>query len=257
MQQIRCDIEVYDIARGAMSRLTSEGDNHFPIWTPDGNRVTYVSRRAALTGGGYELLSQPANGSASGERLTSTDLKVSAVTPLSWSPQGDVLAFADRGDIWLLTTAGSREPRPFVQSRFNETTPAFSPDGHWLAYVSDESGRYEVYVQPFPGPGEKYPISTNGGIQPVWARSGRELFFRNGDEMMVAEVRPQPVFTAARPKLLFSGLFARSDGRVDYDVSPDGEQFVMLNAGEQERPATEISVLLNWFEELKARVPTK
>ena len=250
MSSLRCDLEVYDIARGSTMRVTSEGDNHSPNWTPDGQRITYISNTQPT---GFELFETPVNGSQAPERLTRAAQQLTAVTPLSWSPDGQVLAFADRGDIWLLPRSGA--PKPFVQSRFNETTPAFSPDGHWLAYVSDESGRSEVYVQPFPGPGEKYTISTDGGAQPMWARSGRELFFRNGDQMMSVSITTQPRFAAARPTVLFSGAYARSDGWVDYDVAPDGDHLLMINPGEQERPATEITVLLNWFDELKRRVP--
>jgi serine/threonine-protein kinase len=133
--------------------------------------------------------------------------------------------------------------------------PAFSPDGRWLAYVSDESGEEEVYVQPFPGPGAKSRISTNGGLEPVWARSGRELFFRHRDQIMVTEINTQPAFNSTRPKVLFAGSFAQSPSRYNYDVSRDGQRFVMLNAGEDERTPTQINVLLNWFEELKQKVP--
>jgi eukaryotic-like serine/threonine-protein kinase len=110
----------------------------------------------------------------------------------------------------------------------------------------------EVYVRPVPGPGEKYLISTAGGSQPVWARSGRELFFRNGEQMMVVDIGTKPAFSASRPRLLFTGAFI---GRPDYDVSPDGQSFVMVNSGEDDRAAIQISVVFNWLEELKQRVP--
>jgi len=176
-------------------------------------------------------------------------------SPLSWSPDGSVLAFANGGDIWLFPLSGERKARPFIQSRFSETMPAFSPDGRWLAYVSDDSGRPEIYVQPFPGPGAKYSISTDGGSEPVWARNGRELFFRDGNRMMVVQVNTQPGFSAARPRLLFVESFAGNPSRVNYDVSPDGQHFVMLKPGEQEQAVSQIMVIQNWFEELKRRVP--
>jgi serine/threonine-protein kinase len=254
LQQIRCDIEVYDLARGATTRLTDEGDNHFPIWTPDGQQVVYISRKRDATG--YELFSRPANGGPE-ERLSTVALDLDAVSPIALSPDGRTVAFSHRGDIWVISPPNSAEPKPFVQSRFKETMPAFSPDGRWLAYVGDESGRSEVYVQPFPGPGGKYPVSVDGGTEPVWARNGRALFFRNGDQVMAADVTTQPVFSASHPRVLFSGPFARQDTHVNYDVSPDGERFVMLNSGAQERAATEITVLLNWFEELQRLVPGK
>jgi len=113
-----------------------------------------------------------------------------------------------------------------------------------------------VYVRPFPGPGEKYSVSIAGGSEPVWDRRGRELFFRNGDQMMVAAVNTQPTFSVGRPRLQFTGPFVRTPGRINYDVAPDGESFVMIDSGEESGAATDVNVLLNWFEELKRRVPT-
>ena len=253
IEQVNCYVVVYEIARGALTRLTVDGDNHFPTWTPDGRRITYTSRKAASSSG-WELYWKPADGSGAEEKLSPSPLSLGQ-SPLSWSPDGNLLAFANAGDIWLLPLSGERKARPFFQSRFAETMPAFSPDGRWLAYVSDDSGRQEVYVQPYPGPGAKYSISTDGGSEPVWARNGRELFFRNGDQMMVVQVSTQPSFSAARPRLLFAAPFAGNPSRVNYDVSPDGQQFVMLKPGQQEQGSSQVMVIQNWFEELKRRVP--
>ena len=134
----------------------------------------------------------------------------------------------------------------------------FSPDGHWLAYVSNESGRFDVYVQPFPGPGGKRQISTEGGNEPVWSRNGEELFYRNGNQMMAVEITTEPSFSAGTPRLLFEGAFRRGSVlRADYDVTPDGQRFVMLQQGGPDSGATQINVVLNWFEELKQRVPVQ
>jgi len=247
----RCDVDIYDIARGTTTRLTSENDNHSPAWAPDGHRIAYVSLQGGSSG--YRVVARSATGGVE-EWLGPAELTVGPVTPISLSP--DTLVFADRGDLWSLPLSPNSHPRPFAPSRFNESAPAFSPDGHWLAYVSDESGRLEVYVRPFPGPGEKHSISVGGGSEPVWDRHGRELFFRNGDQMMVVAVSTQPTFSAGRPRLLFTGPFVRSAGRINYDISPDGESFVMLDSGEKSGAATEVNVLLNWYEELKRLVPT-
>ena len=136
----------------------------------------------------------------------------------------------------------------------------FSPDGQRIAYVSNESGRTEVYVQPYPGPGGKWQISTDGGSQPVWARNGRELFYLNGAKMMVVEIATQPTFRPGTPRMLFERpemqTGAQPGARADYDVSPDGQRFLMLKAAEQQQSAlTQIHVVLNWFEELRRRVP--
>jgi serine/threonine-protein kinase len=200
---------------------------------------------------GYELFSEPADGSGSPERLSKNPQNVGVVTPISWSPDG-VLAFADHGDIWLLPRTGNGEPRPFFQSKFTETMPAFSSDGHWLAYVSDESGKQEVYVRPYPGPGAPYAISTEGGTEPTWA--GGELFYRSGGKIMVFKVNFKLPFSAARPTVAFAGSFLVFDGSFNYDVSSDGKRFVMFNADEQ-HGEPQINFILNWFEELKERVP--
>ena len=253
IEQLHCDIVVYDLARGALTVVASEGDNHNPIWTHNGERITYISSSLGIPG--YEVLSTPTDGSGAEERASERRQNLGPITPLSWSAQGNVLAFVNEGDIWLLPLSGGGEPQSFFQSRSDETLPAFSPDGDWLAYVSDESGRQQVYVQPFPGPGPRYPISTEGGSEPVWGPGGQELFFRDGDRMMVVEVSAEPSFTATRPSVLFAGSFARSLGVLSYDISPDGQTFVMLNPGEQEQAVTQIRVLSNWFTALSERVP--
>jgi Tol biopolymer transport system component len=160
-------------------------------------------------------------------------------------------------DIWVLRL-GDRKAQPFLQTPFNEGAPRFSPDGRWLAYTSDESGRYEVYVQPYPGPGGKWLISTEGGTEPVWNRNGRELFYRAGDKMMAVDIATQPGFSAGNPRMLFDGPYALSPAAPpNYDVSPDGQRFLMLKPVEQAGAApTQINVVLNWTEELKRLVPT-
>jgi Tol biopolymer transport system component len=235
-----------------LSRLTSEGSSQVPIWTPDGSRIVYRATRA----GTRNLFWKPVDGGGPEERLTTGEY---VHTPHSWSPDGKLLAYEEEhpetgDDIWLLPIEGDRSPRPFLKTRFHEWFPRFSPDGRWLAYVSNESGRDEVYVQPFPGPGRRWQISTEGGTAPVWARSGRELFYRNGRQLMSVEVATQPGFSATHPRSLFEGQYRIF--RTDYDVSPDGQRFLMLEPLEPPQPATQINVVLNWFEELKQKVPT-
>src|SRR5262249_36944231 len=148
------------------------------------------------------LYGKAADGSGSEQRLTQTDF---AGFPSSWSADGTFLAFAAiapgaRRDIWMLPMHGDhRKPEPWLTTPFNESAPQFSSDGHWVAYVSNESGRYEVYVRPLEGPGGKWQISSDGGSEPVWAHSGRELFYRNADKMMVVDVAIRPAFSASKP----------------------------------------------------------
>jgi len=150
-----------------------------------------------------------------------------------------------------------RKVVPFVGTPANEGGPHFSPDGHWIAYASDESGPWEVYVQPFPGPGGKWQISSGGGTEPMWNPTGRELFYRSGDKMMAVDIATQSGFSAGSPHALFEGPYLLSRSPIaGYDVSADGQRFLMLKPVEQpSQSTTQINVVLNWFEELKQKVP--
>ena len=150
----------------------------------------------------------------------------------------------------------------WLQTPFNETTGRLSPDGRWLAYLSDESGRYEVYVRPFPGPGPQYQISTEGGQELVWSPKGNELFYRVGaqrDKMMVVDVQTQSTFSAGKPRLLFeASYYTGGQTGAEYSVAPDGQHFLMMKAKDAQAAAlSQINVVQNWFEELKQKVPVK
>ncbi len=245
-------IWVYEISRDTMTRLSfGPGQEETPIWTPEGSHLVFRSGSPA------NLFWQPADGSLPAERLTTSER---VQTPTSWSPDGKVLVYHERQpdqnfDIWYLTLDGEKATHPFLQTPFHDAGGVLSPDGRFLAYRSDESGKLEVYVRAFPGPGGKWQISNDGGLQPVWARSGREIFYRNGDKMMAVPVDTESAFQAGRPIQLFESKFALPSLFIaEYDVTPDGEHFVMLQ--DTEFWPTQIHVVLNWFEELKARVPT-
>jgi eukaryotic-like serine/threonine-protein kinase len=251
-----CQTWIYDLSRETLTRLTFAGSaNINPVWTPDGKRIAFQSNKE----GTFNIFLQLADGSGGLERLTTSRYLHGAH---SWSPDGQLLAFIEVNpataiDIWVLRL-GDRKPQPFLRTRFNEAAPRFSPDGNWLAYMSDESGRYEIYVQPYPGPGGKWQISTEGGSEPVWNRNGGELFYRSGDRMMAVEIATQPSFAAGTPRMLFEGRYQSAPFPIaNYDVSPDGQSFLMLKTIEQvEGAPTQINVVLNWFEELKQKVPT-
>jgi Tol biopolymer transport system component len=265
-------IWLYDLSRETLTRLTFEGNtNTNPSWTPDGKRIAFESNKE----GPLNIFRQLADGSGGLERLTTSEYNN---VPMSWSQGGQVLAFFENNpttglDIWVLrmgdpsTSSGPSPPagsgqvrkaQPFLRTPFNESVPRFSPDGRWLAYVSDESSRYEIYVQPYPGPGGKWQISADGGTEPAWNLNGRELFYRSGDKMMAVQVTTQPSFSVGKPRLLFQGTYLTTPlTSPNYDVSPDGQRFLMLKASDQTRVApTQINVVLNWFEELKQKVPT-
>ncbi|MBI4463460.1 MAG: PD40 domain-containing protein, partial [Acidobacteria bacterium] len=251
------DVWVYDISRGTLTRLTYEGSSAFPVWTPDGKKVTFQSRR----GRPWNLYWKPGDGSGGEERLTTSEY---GYITASWTPDGQMLAFVEvhpttGRDIGVLSLIEERKATPFLRTPFNEVEPAFSPDGRWLAYAADESGRNEVYVQPFPGGGQKWQISTEGGSEPVWARDGRELFYRNGDKMMAVSITTQPAFRATKPELLFERHYHSLPPAVtrNYDIAPDGRRFLMVKASDQAAIVTHLNVVLNWFEELKRKVPVK
>ena len=159
-------------------------------------------------------------------------------------------------NIWLLRLDGERKPEPFLQSQSDESAPEFSPEGRLLAYVSNESGRNEVYVVAFPGPGGKRQISTGGGTSPRWTRNGRELFYRNGNKMMAVAISLQPTFKASTPRVLFEGEYeeaGRPDGPRNYDVTPDGQHFVMIKPYEGPSTPSQLIVALEWFDDLSRR----
>jgi eukaryotic-like serine/threonine-protein kinase len=241
-----------DTKRDTLTRLTFEGSyNGALAWMPDGKKVAFASDRA----GQRNLFWQLADGSGGTERLATSDRQQVAS---SWSPDGQTLAFEQidpgTGFDLMVYRLQDRKAEPFLQTRFNEIAPQFSPDGRWLAYVSDESGRNEVYVQPYPGPGGKWQISTEGGTEPVWVRNG-ELFYRNGDKMMAVGTHTKANFSADTPKVLFEGHYATYNTMPAYDVTPDGQRFLLAKTAEQ--GPQEINVVLNWTEELKQKAPTE
>jgi len=247
------DLWVHQIARDTPTRLTFDHLNIRPIWSADGTEITFTSSRA----GPLNIHSVPADGSAAPRRILE-----SAYTqfPNSWSPDGRYLGFTEihpetNWDLWVLAR-GDRTPQPFLKTPFSEGWMEFSPNGRWVAYTSNESGRWEVYVRPFPGPGGKVQISSEGGTEAVWSRNGRELFYRNRARMMAVAVSMEPTFSAAKPRLLFEGRYEMGvvSGMINYDVSRDGERFLMLKSSGAAEPP--LDVVLNWFSELSRRAPS-
>jgi Tol biopolymer transport system component len=256
--EIAAQTWVYDIDREALTRLTFEGtQNDSPAWTPDGERISFRSNRE----GAPNIYWQMADGSGRAERLSTGQ---QTQVPGGWSSDGQLLTFqeataATGRDIWVLRLS-DRSAAPFLQTRAIEGAPRLSPDGRWLAYVSDESGRPEVYVQPYPGPGGKWQISTDGGTEPVWNPAGPELFYRSGASMMVVSVATEGGFAAGRPAVLFAREYVNSQfplTAVAYDVSPDGQRFLVVKEEPTGAAPPHINVVVNWFEELTRLVPAE
>ena len=147
---------------------------------------------------------------------------------------------------------------PLLETDFEESYPQVSPDGRWLVYVSDESGSEEIYVRPFPDiDAGRWQVSTGGGTQPLWARNGRELFYRNGEAMIAVLVETDPSFAAGNTEVVFEGDYVLTQGGPNYDVSPDGDRFLMIRPVEDVSATPQIIVVQNWFEELKRLAPVE
>jgi hypothetical protein len=260
------DLWVLD-ARGARTRVTFTGNNRFyPIWTRDGTRLTFGDG----TGATNRILSTLADGTGGLQTLMDVGTRR---YPTSWSPDGRTLAFYVGGvtntrDIWMLhRDADKWTPAPFIETSFEERGAIFSADGRWVAYVSNKSGQNDIYARPYPGPGGEVTISVGGGREPVWAPSGRELFYRHAGKLLAVRIdETASSLTVGAPTRVFDDPYrldtgGAQGGVANYDISPDGRRFVMVeeprasNSGAPAAP--QIQVVLNWFEELKARVPTK
>jgi dipeptidyl aminopeptidase/acylaminoacyl peptidase len=249
-------IWLWDFERQAPSRLTFEGNNHAPVWSPGGEWIVYSSDDA---GPEMNLYRRRSDGTGRPERLTSS---VNHQDPASFSPDGKWLAYAEYGgetrwDLWVLDRDSQHASRAFLRTRFNEMEPMISPDGKWVAYSSDETGGFEVYVQPFPDGGRKVQVSRGPGTQPLWAPDQRHLYFRTPNGVTEASIETQPEFRVRNEKVLFSGYYRprAGFGHPNYEISRNGQRFLMLQPVLPEGSgATEIHLVLNWAEEVRRLV---
>jgi len=250
------DIWIYELERKTLTRLTFEGSNEFPIWTPDGRRVTFGSTLS----GKHGISWVPADGSGRAELLLATD---TAAIPDSWTPDGKFLVYSQPGpnknsQLWVLPapgTDGAGKPHLLHDAPFSETSAQISPDGRWVAYVSSESGGSEVYLQPFPAPGGKIRISTQGGRAPRWSRNGRELFYWAGlgaAELVSVEIQTAPTFRAGLPQSLF-----KLAAGTTWDVAPDAQRFLVEQIPGIADGGRRLEAVVNWFDELRLRAPAK
>jgi len=256
----KSDIWLLDVARGVPTRFTFDGQNYNPTWSRDGTRLFFFSNR----GGGFDIHQKDSSGSGS------EDVFLRSGRPEDWSPDGRYFLYSlpdpktNHRDLWVLPdSAGPPEkhkPMPYLQTPFDKRQARFSPDGHWIAYTSDESGpgQYQIYVQSFPAGAGKFQVSTTGGTQPRWRGDGKEIFYLAADgKLMAVEVQTAPRFEAAAPKALFDPRISRGSAPPyvfhRYDATADGKRFLVnsLSTTAESSAAAPITVVVNWLAALK------
>ena len=262
----------YDEARGIHERVTDDsGQDYWAVWTPNGDSVLFNSIQ--IETGSIGLYSVPSSGGEPGESLTpgltfaspQSVARDRGLLAMLGSQLGEGLSSTDAfvdpetgQDVWVLDLRGDRTPRPFLNSSADEFHPMFSADGRWLAYASNHSGRQEVYVRPFPGPGRPTRLSSDGGGEPIWSPTQPELYYRSidGRSVMGVPFRLDNAFVPEAPRLLFEGPFAPSSGLWgrNYDISPDGKRFLMIRMAEISQGLQEFQVVLNLGELVKEKM---
>lgn len=250
------DIWLLDLIRNMFTKLTSQtGLNFNPVWSPDGSKLAFASVIAEEKGeDGPGIVIQSLNSANPPKRLFRTPDLGYWEFPTSWSPDGNWMLYTATkgeltGDIMVLNME-NYEQTIFEQTPNAEHLAVFSPDGKWIAFVSNHSGRREIYVKPFPGPGVKIQVSVNGGFNPAWAKDGNELFYRQDNKFLVVSVTYDSTLTFSNPEVMFDGPFKRDvtgGGNRNYDVSADGNRFIMIERKNIPKPKV-INIIQNWQE---------
>tara|TARA_B100000315_G_scaffold233813_1_gene247276 strand:- start:27668 stop:28963 length:1296 start_codon:yes stop_codon:yes gene_type:complete len=251
------DAHIHDLRSGATSRLTFDpAVDGYPVWSPNGERIVFWSSRETGTG---NLFARATDGTGDVERLTET---IRRSAPYSWTRDGLIIFTEESSetssDIWKLSIDGDRTPELVLQEPYAETRPAVSPNGRWIAYQSNESGQWQIWVRPFPDV-EDGRWSVGAGMSPQWSPDSRELYFRGDGAMMAVRIDAADGFSAGPAVRLFDApyVLATSDVaplQAEYAVAPDG-RFLMMKDVSPSENAAEVIVVRNWVEELKARVP--
>ncbi len=255
------DLWIYDFERETMSRLTFyEGSDARGIWTPDGEHVVFTSDRH---GGAPNLYRKRADGTGEAERLTTSNNR-QGIRDISPDGKWAVLTeqFPETSyDILMAPLDGDGAPRAYLQTPFIEGGPRISPDGRWLAYVSNESGRWEIYVRPFPEGAGKWQVSTSGAVGgPRWSADGRELFYRNRDDVMAVDVSAREArFVPGKPRVLLEQALGGNRWIPNWAVHPDGRRLLAIDRDDEDAESdnTQVTLVVNWFDELRRRAPDR
>jgi Tol biopolymer transport system component len=246
---VRGDIWVWDLSAGSFQRITFDTSSGYPEWMPDGRRIAYVRQRGTAVG----LYTIRADGSGQPESLL---VGRNPIDEASITLDGRRVVFleinpAKGGDIWIAPLDSPSAARPLLVTPFDERSPAISPDGRWLAYASNETGAFEVYVRGLEEGSGRTRVSTGGGAEPRWARSGRELFYRKADSIYVVPVLPGSGSGFGPPHAIVRTAMGNGF-TTDWDVSPDGKSFLVVRRPDEATQATQLHVLLHWFDALAA-----
>jgi Tol biopolymer transport system component len=251
---------MYDFARNTLNPLgASSGSSQAPVWTRDGARVIYRATRKGLR----NVYWRAADGSGDEEALTT---KASVIqSPSSVSPDGQWLVFTESGTheaggrgIWVMRLEGDRTPRHLFPQPGGEWNGQLSPDGRWIAFQATVSSRTEIYVAPFPGPGPRHQVSIEGGVDPLWSRDSRELFFQQGIRLMRVGVDPGTTFSSSAPQFVHEGRFLKQQNDMtNWSITPDGSRFLRIQQVEPERAVTRIDLVQNWFEKVRAKAAAR
>ena len=248
------EIGIVEFERGVVTMLTTNTTgSQAPVWSPDGRRIAYRGTRKGFR----NVWVKSVDGTSEEQQLTRGE---AVETPLSWSPDGRNLLYyaatptSNAWDLWVVSMAEGKA-QPLVTAPLRQSAAQWSPDGHWIAYTSDESGRDEIFVLPFPLTGQRWRISTDGGIEPAWSHDGHELFYRGGGKIWAVDVRTSPGFGVGTPRALFTDSFVPGpNGLTGYSISLDGKRFLFPEPVHPDPPITHIQMVVNWFTELRRAV---
>ena len=250
------DVYILEWGRKARSRLTFDAAQDMaPLWSADGKRIIYASGR---NDGASNLYWQPADGTGTAERLTTGP---NQQWPYAVTRDGATLVYIELGaktsfDIYAISLTGDRTPRPLLNSAADERRPTLSPDDKWMAYQSDESGSFEIFVRPFPDVnGGRWQVSAGGGASPLWGTELREIFYRMGQTIMRAGVATTPAFVPATPSVLFGSNLMPDTSGIQYALAPGGKRFILIKSRASGDVRSEYRVALNWFDEVRTRAP--